>query len=164
MGHGIALTLARAGHQVFISDPVAEAHAALPARVADSLGLKDAAGNPAETASLITQAPAGYEFGSAALKCGRTDDFGSGAMNDHRTFKRTIVTPRWRSSWSVLAGSCSRSSTWDTRRVAVSLRASRDSSQDTAGMTRVPGYPAAAARAARMSGVTATDGDSSRTF
>ena len=37
------------------------------------------------------------------------------------------------------AGSVSRSSTWDTRRVAVSLSASRDSSHEAAGMTRVPG-------------------------
>ena len=40
---------------------------------------------------------------------------------------------------SALAGSSSRSSTWETRRVAVSLRASSDSSQETAGMTDVPG-------------------------
>ena len=37
------------------------------------------------------------------------------------------------------AGSVSRSSTWETRRVRVSLSASRDSSQEIAGMTRVPG-------------------------
>ena len=36
MGHGIALTLARAGHSVAVSDPIAEARAALPGRVADS--------------------------------------------------------------------------------------------------------------------------------
>ena len=40
---------------------------------------------------------------------------------------------------SAAAGSASRSSTWETRRVRVSLRASRDSSQLIAGMTRVPG-------------------------
>lgn len=39
MGHGIALTLARAGHSVAVSDPIAEARAALPGRVADSLRL-----------------------------------------------------------------------------------------------------------------------------
>ena len=37
------------------------------------------------------------------------------------------------------AGSSSRSSTWETRRVRVSLSASRDNSQDIAGMTEVPG-------------------------
>jgi len=37
------------------------------------------------------------------------------------------------------AGSVSRSSTWDTRRVPVSFSASSDSSHDTAGMTEVPG-------------------------
>jgi hypothetical protein len=39
------------------------------------------------------------------------------------------------------AGSASRSSTWETRRVRVrvSLSASSDSSQEVAGMTRVPG-------------------------
>jgi 3-hydroxybutyryl-CoA dehydrogenase len=39
MGHGIALTLARAGHAVRVTDPVAEARAALMARVTDSLRL-----------------------------------------------------------------------------------------------------------------------------
>ncbi|KJS18041.1 MAG: 3-hydroxyacyl-CoA dehydrogenase [Hoeflea sp. BRH_c9] len=39
MGHGIALTLARAGHQVVVTDPVPEARSALPARVSQSLEL-----------------------------------------------------------------------------------------------------------------------------
>lgn len=39
MGHGIALTFARAGHLVRVTDPVAEARAALPARVTESLRL-----------------------------------------------------------------------------------------------------------------------------
>lgn len=39
MGHGIALTLARAGHSVSVTDPVAAARDALHARVADSLRL-----------------------------------------------------------------------------------------------------------------------------
>lgn len=39
MGHGIALTFARAGHPVVVTDPVAEARAALPDRIADSLRL-----------------------------------------------------------------------------------------------------------------------------
>ena len=42
MGHGIALTLARAGQYVAITDPEADARAALPARVADSLRLMSA--------------------------------------------------------------------------------------------------------------------------
>ena len=39
MGHGIALTFARAGHAVRVTDPVAEARAGLTARVTDSLRL-----------------------------------------------------------------------------------------------------------------------------
>ena len=39
MGHGIALTLARAGHQVAVTDPVAEARSALHNCAADSLRL-----------------------------------------------------------------------------------------------------------------------------
>lgn len=39
MGHGIALTLARAGHEVVVTDPIAAALEALAARVQDSLGL-----------------------------------------------------------------------------------------------------------------------------
>ena len=39
MGHGIALTFARAGHQVLVFDPVAEALASVPGRVAESLEL-----------------------------------------------------------------------------------------------------------------------------
>lgn len=39
MGHGIALTFARAGHAVAVTDPVAETLASVPARVAESLGL-----------------------------------------------------------------------------------------------------------------------------
>ena len=38
-----------------------------------------------------------------------------------------------------LAGSVSRSSTWETRRVAVSLSASRDRIRLTGGMAAVPG-------------------------
>jgi 3-hydroxybutyryl-CoA dehydrogenase len=39
MGHGIALTLARAGHAVRVTDPVAAARVVLMARVTDSLQL-----------------------------------------------------------------------------------------------------------------------------
>ena len=39
MGHGIALTLARAGQNVAITDPLAEARASLPGRIAESLRL-----------------------------------------------------------------------------------------------------------------------------
>ena len=42
MGHGIALTLARAGHFVAVTDPVAEARAALRGRVPGSLQLMGA--------------------------------------------------------------------------------------------------------------------------
>jgi 3-hydroxybutyryl-CoA dehydrogenase len=42
MGHGIALTLARAGHYVAVTDPMPEARAALPGRVTDSLHLMGA--------------------------------------------------------------------------------------------------------------------------
>ena len=37
MGHGIALTLARAGQYVAVTDPVAEARATLSARIRNSL-------------------------------------------------------------------------------------------------------------------------------
>lgn len=39
MGHGIALTFARCGHDVTITDPFEEARASVKARIADSLGL-----------------------------------------------------------------------------------------------------------------------------
>lgn len=53
MGHGIALTLARAGHRVAVTDPVAGARAALPGRVADSLALMGVA--DAETSLILTR-------------------------------------------------------------------------------------------------------------
>ena len=39
MGHGIALVMARAGHCVAITDPIAGARAALPERIRQSMGL-----------------------------------------------------------------------------------------------------------------------------
>ncbi|NKB29061.1 MAG: 3-hydroxyacyl-CoA dehydrogenase family protein [Rhodobacteraceae bacterium] len=46
MGHGIALTLARAGHNVAITDPVPDALASVTARITDSLKLlEEPAGN-----------------------------------------------------------------------------------------------------------------------
>ena len=39
MGHGIALTFARAGHMVWITDPSAEALASVPERVSESMAL-----------------------------------------------------------------------------------------------------------------------------
>lgn len=39
MGHGIALTFARAGHQVSVSDPMVDMLASCPARIAESLAL-----------------------------------------------------------------------------------------------------------------------------
>jgi len=51
MGHGIALTMARAGHEVRVTDPVVEARAALPARVSDSLRLMGVVG--AEIAAVL---------------------------------------------------------------------------------------------------------------
>ena len=39
MGHGIALTFARKGHEVIVSDPVASALAAVPDRIRESLAL-----------------------------------------------------------------------------------------------------------------------------
>ena len=53
MGHGIALTLARAGHQVAVTDPMPAARAALPARVADSLRLTGA--QDAEIAKVMSR-------------------------------------------------------------------------------------------------------------
>lgn len=51
MGHGIALTLARAGQYVAVTDPMAEARSALPARVSDSLRLMGA--KEAEVAKVL---------------------------------------------------------------------------------------------------------------
>jgi len=46
MGHGIALTLARAGHNVAITDPIPDALASVTARITDSLKLlEEPAGN-----------------------------------------------------------------------------------------------------------------------
>ncbi|WP_299500718.1 3-hydroxyacyl-CoA dehydrogenase NAD-binding domain-containing protein [uncultured Roseobacter sp.] len=45
MGHGIALTLARAGHHVTVTDPVSDMLATCPARIADSLTLLGADAN-----------------------------------------------------------------------------------------------------------------------
>jgi 3-hydroxybutyryl-CoA dehydrogenase len=53
MGHGIALTLARAGHAVIITDPVAEARDAVTARIADSLRLLGA--DAAETQAVLAR-------------------------------------------------------------------------------------------------------------
>jgi 3-hydroxybutyryl-CoA dehydrogenase len=53
MGHGIALTMARAGHQVIVQDPMADARAALPGRVAESLGLLGV--NDAETGAALAR-------------------------------------------------------------------------------------------------------------
>jgi len=39
MGHGIALTFARAGHRVSVTDPVADMLATCPERIAESLTL-----------------------------------------------------------------------------------------------------------------------------
>ncbi len=51
MGHGIALTLARAGHPVTITDPVADARDAVAARIADSMRLLGA--DAAETQGVL---------------------------------------------------------------------------------------------------------------
>ena len=57
MGHGIALTLARAGQRVVVTDPVPEALATLNDRVAQSLELMGEAGERiASTLQLITTA------------------------------------------------------------------------------------------------------------
>ncbi|WP_299734559.1 3-hydroxyacyl-CoA dehydrogenase family protein [uncultured Roseobacter sp.] len=45
MGHGIALTFARAGHHVTVTDPVSDMLATCPARIADSLTLLGADAN-----------------------------------------------------------------------------------------------------------------------
>lgn len=50
MGHGIALTMARAGHEVIVTDPVAAARAALHERVRESLSLM---GEGAEAIAVI---------------------------------------------------------------------------------------------------------------
>ncbi len=53
MGHGIALTFARAGHDVVVTDPVPEALASLGARVGDSLRLLGA--DEAEIAASVAR-------------------------------------------------------------------------------------------------------------
>ncbi|MEM9813330.1 MAG: 3-hydroxyacyl-CoA dehydrogenase NAD-binding domain-containing protein, partial [Pseudomonadota bacterium] len=53
MGHGIALTFARSGHTVRVSDPMPEARADLPARISESLTLMGADGI-AETLARVT--------------------------------------------------------------------------------------------------------------
>ncbi|MEM7269530.1 MAG: 3-hydroxyacyl-CoA dehydrogenase family protein [Pseudomonadota bacterium] len=50
MGHGIALTFARAGHQVRVTDPVPASLEALPDRVRESLNLLGAGAEEIETA------------------------------------------------------------------------------------------------------------------
>ncbi|MEM9475188.1 MAG: 3-hydroxyacyl-CoA dehydrogenase family protein [Pseudomonadota bacterium] len=68
MGHGIALTFARAGHAVAVTDPVAEALASVPVRVAESLGLLGADDSTIQAAldrltlcETVAQAVAGAE-------------------------------------------------------------------------------------------------------
>ena len=51
MGHGIALNFARAGHLVRVTDPLSEARASLPQRVADSLSILGA--DASETANVL---------------------------------------------------------------------------------------------------------------
>ena len=62
MGHGIALTFARAGHAVTVADPVAGALDALPGRVAESLRLMGAAD---ETDAVLARIAAGSLAGAA---------------------------------------------------------------------------------------------------
>ncbi len=50
MGHGIALTFARAGHRVVVSDPTAEALASLHARIRASMTLMDVSAEDQEEA------------------------------------------------------------------------------------------------------------------
>ncbi|MEO0830053.1 MAG: 3-hydroxyacyl-CoA dehydrogenase NAD-binding domain-containing protein, partial [Pseudomonadota bacterium] len=50
MGHGIALTFARAGHRVAVTDPMPEALASVPQRVAESLDLLGASAPETEAA------------------------------------------------------------------------------------------------------------------
>jgi len=63
MGHGIALVMARAGHRVTVSDPVAEALAAIPARVRESLGALEASDE--ETADTLSRIATEADLASA---------------------------------------------------------------------------------------------------
>jgi 3-hydroxybutyryl-CoA dehydrogenase len=54
MGHGIALTLARAGCEVWLTDPAEAARAAAPARIAESLAAMGAAAETDRTLAGIT--------------------------------------------------------------------------------------------------------------
>ena len=58
MGHGIALTFARAGHAVALHDPAADMLASAPARIGESLALLGASGNGKST---LLQIAAGLE-------------------------------------------------------------------------------------------------------
>ena len=61
MGHGIALSFARAGHAVAVWDPLADSLAALPERITQSLQLLGA--GPSDIAALGTCRLDGYFFG-----------------------------------------------------------------------------------------------------
>jgi len=56
MGHGIALTLARAGHTVVVTDPMAEARDALEDRIAASMTLMGAEADIKATLSRVSTA------------------------------------------------------------------------------------------------------------
>ena len=77
MGHGIALTFARAGHRVNLTDPVADMLSSAPSRIAQSLDLLGAAENEIEESvarvALCDDLPsavsdAGYVFEAAPEK------------------------------------------------------------------------------------------------
>ena len=66
MGHGIALVMARAGHDVAVTDPVAEALASLHGRIADSLKVL---GAEAETEAVLARVSLAPSLADAVSSC-----------------------------------------------------------------------------------------------
>ncbi|MGI9499332.1 MAG: 3-hydroxyacyl-CoA dehydrogenase NAD-binding domain-containing protein [Geminicoccaceae bacterium] len=63
MGHGIALTMARAGHEVAVFDPLDEVRASVMDRIAASLRTVDVSGTCCST-SMIVMSPHPISSGS----------------------------------------------------------------------------------------------------
>ena len=63
MGHGIALTFARAGHRVSVTDPMADMLASCPTRIGESLNLLGASAN--EVSDTLTRVTLTSDLGDA---------------------------------------------------------------------------------------------------
>ena len=84
MGHGIALTIARAGHRVAIHDPVSEMLSSVPERVSESLTLLGA--TEAETAQALQNIQLSEHLASAV----READFVFEAAPEKLELKQSI--------------------------------------------------------------------------